>query len=663
MKPLVFYIKLRAHMKSRKKQVILLLAVSLFLFWDPGDQNNFLWAKGPQPSSKARLLNIEEQDAPDGLKIIVTTTQPVTHRSFTLSDPSPRLVVDLTPCHLETPSSFSIKNPYLEKFKIAQFKAKTVRLVFCLPVPIKYTVTPQEGKPFHLLIDISKTKAPPSVSGIEKKGPSNLTVMTIEQFKTEKSLREQGVKNEEARSQKKRVTFDFYMTNLHNVLRLIGEIGGVNIVVGDDVKEKKITLSLREVPWDEALNSILDSNNLRKLERGEKTYLVTTSENYKKIRDEELKSKNEDLKNEFENLKNEELRQKLGKVPWITRQFQIKNIDVKFIEDKIKEVEEKEALQTGKTTAASSVGGPGVVSLEKTVRWTGVTLISVPHTNTLIVKGTDRDVEYIGELIRAIDQPIPQVMIEARIVEADTNFTRDLGIRWGGSYSFANASAPFAGTVRGGDAGTGTTPSNYAVNLPLAATSTAFGGLGIAFAGTNFNLDARLQAMEQEGRGRTISSPKILTKPDNEATIKQGSSIPVTTRDQNNSFSTNYRDAALILSVKPQIASSKKIRIHVKITKNEPDFTKVDSLGNPTINMKEAETEMIVNDGDTVVIGGIIFKTESYQINKVPGLGDIPVLGWLFKTKYKKTDDSELLIFLTPKIERASTPEIAAFDN
>jgi type IV pilus assembly protein PilQ len=651
-------------MKNKKTQVFLLLMVGLFLFWDAGVKPQGAWAKGTQLYSKAaNVTNIEDQDTPDGLRISVTTTQPVTHRSFILTDPSPRLVVNLSPCKLGSRSSFPLKNPYIEKFRMAQFDSKTVRMVFNLPLPIKYNISTQEGPSYNILVDISKTKTSQVIAAPEKRDKPPLPAMTLDQFKAEKSLRDLKVKTEESRDLRKRVSFDFYMTNLNNVLRLIGEIGGVNIVVGDDVKEKKITLSLKEVPWDDALNSILESNNLKKLERGEKTFLITTSETYKKIRDEEIKSKNEELKNEFENLKNEELRQRLGKVPWITRQFQIKNIDVKFIEDKIKEVEEKEALQAGKTTTGSAIGTTGVVSLEKTVRWTGVTLISVPHTNTLIVKGTERDVDYIGELIRAIDQPIPQVMIEARIVEADTNFTRDLGIRWGGSYSFSNAGAPFAGTVRGGDAGTGATPSNYAVNLPLQATSAAFGGLGIAFAGTNFNLDARLQAMEQEGRGRTISSPKILTKPDNEATIKQGQSIPVTTRDQLNAFSTTYRDAALVLSVKPQIASSKKIRIHVKITKNEPDFTKVDSLGNPTINMKEAETEMIVNDGDTVVIGGIIFKSEAYQTNKIPGLGDIPVLGWLFKTKYKKTEDTELLIFLTPKIERASSPEGVTFEN
>ena len=112
-----------------------------------------------------------------------------------------------------------------------------------------------------------------------------------------------------------------------------------------------------------------------------------------------------------------------------------------------------------------------------------------------------------------------------------------------------------------------------------------------------------------------------------------------------------------MLKVTPHISSSKKIRIKVEVSKNEPDFTRVDTLGNPTINTKEAFTEMMVNDGDTVVIGGIIFKNETFNDNKVPGLGDIPVLGWLFKTRYKNTQDTELLIFLTPKIQKYSLPD------
>ncbi len=149
---------------------------------------------------------------------------------------------------------------------------------------------------------------------------------------------------------------------------------------------------------------------------------------------------------------------------------------------------------------------------------------------------------------------------------------------WGfdgeGRASFADAHAPFAGTIRGGDAsGGGPAPSNYAVNLPLNAASSAFGGLGFAFASTNLNIDVRIQAMEQQGRGKTISSPKILTKDNTEAIIKQGAEIPVTTQSVVGgvvSFTTEYKDAVLELKVTPHISSSKNIRINVNISKNEP---------------------------------------------------------------------------------------------
>lgn len=492
-----------------------------------------------------------------------------------------------------------------------------------------------------------------------KKDRDYLPEMTIEEFKKEKNIQEYRHKEEKSLSKKPLVTFDFYMTNLHNVLRLIGETGGVNIVVGDDVKEKKVTLSLKEVPWDEALDSILDANNLKKDSRGEKTFLIITTENYKKIQDDQNKRHLEALKREEESLKNEERRQKVGKVLWSTRQFQIKYVDVKLVEDLIQGSLEKE-----KKIASEKQPGSEKMTLTETTRILGsnVHVISVPHTNILIARGSDRDLNYIENLIKTIDQPIPQVMIEARIVEADANFTRDLGIRWGGAYSFANSSGPFAGTIRGTETVTGA-GNNYAVNLPFTTATAAFGGLGFTFASTNLNIDARIQAMEQAGRGRTISSPKVLTLDNKEATIKQGQSIPVTTRDQNNTFSTTYKDAALVLSVTPHISSIKKIRIKLKISKNEPDFTKVDSLLNPTINTKETETELMVNDGDTVVIGGILFKKETYLENKIPGLGDIPILGWLFKTRFKTTQDSELLIFITPKIFKTSLSERFSGEN
>lgn len=296
---------------------------------------------------------------------------------------------------------------------------------------------------------------------------------------------------------------------------------------------------------------------------------------------------------------------------------------------------------------------------------TNVSIISVPHTNTLIAKGTDRELDYLEDLIKSIDQPISQVMIEARIVEADANFTRDLGVQWGGASSFANAYGPYAGTIRGTGSATGA-GNNYAVNLPLASSSTAFGGLGFSFASTNLNIDVRIQAMEQQGRGKTISSPKVLTKDNTEARIKQGTEIPVTTKTESTSgtsYSTTYKEAVLELKVTPHISSNKNIRIKVDILKRDPSLTAIDNYGNPYIMIKEASTEMMVKDGDTVVIGGIIFKKESLQENKVPGLADIPLLGWLFKTRYKKTEDTEMLIFITPKIIKSSLSERFGNEN
>ncbi|MCG6533881.1 MAG: hypothetical protein L7F78_04160, partial [Syntrophales bacterium LBB04] len=440
-------------------------------------------------------------------------------------------------------------------------------------------------------------------------------------------------------------------------------------------KEKKVTLSLKEVPWDEALDSILETNSLKKVKRGEKTFLITSIENYKKLQDDEIKIQRDALVWEMESKRMEEQLQKGEKFAPKEKVFILKNVDVTSVLKILEDAEYKQHLRGGKTidtastrTASGQAGvtsGGGAASAgasgmgtqgQTTTTLPTLFLLKVPHTNSILARGIEQDIKFIEKLIAVIDQPISQVMIEARIVEADANYTRELGLRWGGASSFANASGPMAGTIRGGEAGAA--GSNYAVNLPFTvASNAAFGGLGFTFASTNLNIDARIQAMEQQGRGKTISSPKVLSRDNTEAIIKQGSSIPVTTKDAMGSYTTIYRDAALILTVTPNIASDKRIRLKVKITKNEPDFAKTDVMGNPRIYTKEATTEMMVNDGNTVVIGGIIYKKESYNENKIPGLADIPFLGWLFKTRYKDTTDNEMLIFITPKILKSSLSE------
>jgi type IV pilus assembly protein PilQ len=184
--------------------------------------------------------------------------------------------------------------------------------------------------------------------------------------------------------------------------------------------------------------------------------------------------------------------------------------------------------------------------------------------------------------------------------------------------------------------------------------------LGVALSSAHCNVDVRPQAIAQHARGTTISSPKRAALGNKEAVIKQGQKIPITTQTTDKNYTTTYIDAALLLRVTPHISSNqKKITLAVTIENNEPNFAEKDTLGNPAIKTKEAHTEMTVNNGDTVVIGGIIFKKEETSENRVPWLADIPVLGWLFKTQYRNYKDTELMIFLTPKVV---TPLSERFD-
>jgi type IV pilus secretin PilQ/predicted competence protein len=641
-------------MKRHKQPLIFFMGGILFFFLGLGGHPTALWAKGGKTVPNAQLIQIEDQGMPDRFRVILKLTGPVKAQDFPMTQPLPRLVIDLTPCVLSAKGAYAFKESPFAGIRVAQFSSKTVRVVFDFSKLVPHKISHQKGKPYQIIVDFPKMQ-PQETQPVSKKGgkleENYLPQTPLETFKKEKASQDLRQKIEKAHAHKPPFSMDFYMANLHNVLRLIGSYGEKNIIVGEEVKDKKVTLSLKDIYWEDAFNSLLEGNNLEKVSQGENTFLVTTKENYKKIRDENTKRRMEEAKTRQEELKTSELERKSPDL-WETREIQINNVDAKSVEEMIQASIEKEKKIT-------SERGPGNTVTE-TLKTPGanVHIMSVPQSNIIIARGPQKELDYIEGLIKTIDQPVPQVMIEARIVEADANFTRDMGIRWGGGAAFGDTHTPFAGTVRGGSAGgSGATENNYAVNLPLQATSRAFGGLGFSFATTNFNLDVRIQAMEQQGRGKTISSPKVLTLDNKKATIKQGKSIPVTTRTENNTFSTTYKDAALVLTVTPHISSNKKIRIELSISKDEPDFVHLDSLGNPAISTKKADTEMIINDGDTVVIGGIIFKKETYLDNKVPGLGDIPILGWLFKTKYRTTEDTELLIFLTPRIYRSSLSE------
>jgi type IV pilus assembly protein PilQ len=271
----------------------------------------------------------------------------------------------------------------------------------------------------------------------------------------------------------------------------------------------------------------------------------------------------------------------------------------------------------------------------------------IARTNTIVIEDTEASVDKAAEYVRRADVATPQVLIEARIVEANTNFARDIGIQWGGSVDVDNNDTTldiFGGQTRS------TTSPNFAVNLPPASISSAIGVTFNKITGTLFQLDARLMAMETQGRGRIISAPKIVTLHKKKAIIEQGTDIPYQVIDEG-TVSLKFVSATLKLDVTPIVSADNRITMAIVATKNAPDFDNAVG-GTPAISKKLAQTELLLNNGETIVIGGILEITDAESREQTPGLSKIPVLGWLFRQKKIIKNKKELLIFITPRIVR-----------
>jgi type IV pilus assembly protein PilQ len=289
------------------------------------------------------------------------------------------------------------------------------------------------------------------------------------------------------------------------------------------------------------------------------------------------------------------------------------------------------------------------------------------RTNVLIIKDIRSNTEKARALVRSLDTQTPQVLIESRIVEANTTFSRQLGVQWGGQ-ALANAGRgnstglifPNSVSVTGGAPGTGGngvpgTP-NFAVNLPASVGEGVGGALGFVFgsAGGALNLNLRLSAAENEGTVKTISAPKVTTLDNNTARISQGVSIPFS-QTSAQGVNTTFVEARLSLEVTPHITQDGSILMAINAQNNQPDPSNTGANGQPAIQRKEANTQVLVKDGDTTVIGGIYVRRGSTTTAAVPFLSKIPVLGLLFKNTADRDDRQELLIFITPRILNRQT--------
>jgi type IV pilus assembly protein PilQ len=427
----------------------------------------------------------------------------------------------------------------------------------------------------------------------------------------------------------KRISLDFKDADIHNILRLISEVSKLNIVTSDDVRGR-VTVTLRNVPWDEALDIILQAKGLGKKQVGN-IIRVGPLEQFQKEAEIELARK-----------KAERLKEPLY-VRLIPVNYGVASEIVAQVRDVLSE--------------------RGTVNIDQ-------------RTNVIIVKDMQENVIKAEGLIRNLDTQTPQVLIEARIVEANTTFVRDIGIQWGGNLSFSPANGNNTGlkfpnvvSIAGGadDSRTlnpmnGTmNPAGFAINMPAPVGAGSGGAIGFIFgsAGGTANLNLRLSAMENTGDVKILSAPRVTTLDNKEAKIGSGISIPISTVSAAG-INTVFIEAKLELSVTPHVTQDGSILMKINTTKNEPDFSRTGASGDPTIIKKEATTEVLVKDGDTTVIGGIYTRRNSEELAKVPLLANIPVIGWLFKKRRVADERTELLIFITPRIINRSQATVSS---
>jgi len=405
-----------------------------------------------------------------------------------------------------------------------------------------------------------------------------------------------------------RMTLEFADADIRNILKLIGEVSKRNIVWGPEVKGTA-SMRLKNVPWDQALDVVLDINNLGKREDGN-IIRVMTKDAIKALEQEEEAK----LRAERERIKEDKAAKKAAEAeePLETAYITVNYQDVAAI----------------KTLIEENVKGPrGRLSVDTA-------------TKTIIITDTASNVKEAKALKDRQDIAIKQVMIEARIVEATTAFGRDIGVEWTGSYQTSRH--PWGGS------GPRTYTYNFATNFTMPSATTA----GIAFSNTAATkvLNAQIALAETENKAKTLSAPKIITRDTKTATIKQGTKIVIPSgTDASGNKTYEQVDATLKLEVTPKITPNNMVILDIDVSDDYPDYSQ--AIGeNVPIRTKNANTQMMVASGDTVIIGGIYKENTSTVMEGVPWLSKIPIFGWLFKREEQKKDKSELLIFLTPTV-------------
>jgi type IV pilus assembly protein PilQ len=523
--------------------------------------------------------------------------------SFSIDSPA-RIVIDIAGTSGLDKKRFEIGKKGVKNVSVIEGNGRT-RLVAQLDSRKQYNVTTSAN---NLVLEIGQPMAAP------KTAESSTPPATSEL-------------QSDAGPAASRLSLNFQDIEVRSVLQLLADFTGLNMVVSDTVTGN-ITLRLKDVHWEEALDIILQTKGLTKRRRGNVIMVAPTEE---VARREQLEAESKQKLEELEPLQSKLIRVKYAKAVSLSEII--------------------------KSEANRLMSPRGSVTVDN-------------RTNTLLVHDTPTSIKNIRQLVSRLDYPVRQVMVESRIVIASDEFAREIGVKFGVSgnknlggdkYLAAGGTKPGGFTVGGtnliGPADSEST--GLLVSLPSTLGGIEGGSLGLIIgrAGSAL-LQLELTAMQQEGKGEVVSAPRVITSDQQKAIIKQGLEIPYLESTSSGATNIEFKEAVLKLEVTPHITPDNKIIMDLEITKDNPDYTRVVGtvgLGTvPPIDSRRVETTVRIDDGETVVLGGVFEQEKTTGEDKVPVLGDIPALGRLFRRDNSRDVKRELLVFVTPKILRES---------
>jgi len=554
----------------------------------------------PQLPKATEITNISFDTSAGAVKVLIQGNGSMTPNVFPLVN---RLVIDIADVALNTSIPAGVISP-IRGIRSGKHDNNT-RIVIDLKEMTKFDVAAIGDS---IVVTVKREKEPMAAFAAPiMKERYEVPLASAPEMKEYEGIAENKCKA--YLEGRENINFDFQDQDIVPIFRLFADISGCNLFIHPDVKGRA-TMKFIDVSWSQALDTILSTFSLGKSVEGNiikiAPHSVFTKESEDKAKAQEALSRAEPLE---------------------TKIFNVSYAKVKDVEAAIKNA--KLLTARGSTSADE-------------------------RTSTILVQDTADVFPKVEQLLATLDKPTPQVLIEARIVEVNTASLRDLGIQWGMFFKASNTLSSLGGLSGVPFLTPGAfTGNNYMVDFP-AKNVGPLSGSGLTFGylspDRTFGLDLQISALETIGKGKVISNPKIMTVDNGKAKILQGKSIPVRKLTSEGTVSTEFKDVTLELIVVPHITPDGSIAMSIEIKKEELDPTVPSIEGVPGTDKKEALTNVIIKDAETVVIGGMYKITTADTDSGVPGLMNIPILGWLFKNKLKTSTTSELLIFITPRI-------------